>query len=92
MCFQPLPIVHLKKPTDDGGKNVVIIKPCGYCYHYYDIAITSHKHTFHLFCLQTMLQKFNKCVVCKQKLHSNWWSSWGIHEEDEEMKELTQDM
>jgi hypothetical protein len=54
MCFQPLPIVHLEKPTDDGGKNVVVIKPCGYCnhcYHYYDIAITSYKHTFHLFCL-----------------------------------------
>jgi hypothetical protein len=22
----------------------------------------------------------------------DWWSSWGIHEEDEEMKELAQDM
>ncbi len=58
ICFQPLPIIHLEKPIDDGGKNVVVIKPCGYynhCYHYYDIAITSYKHTFHLFCLQAML-------------------------------------
>jgi hypothetical protein len=39
-----------------------------------------------------MLQKSNKCAVCKQKLHSNWWSSWGVHEDDEEMKELAQDM
>jgi hypothetical protein len=28
MCFQPLPIVHLDKPSNDGGKNVIIIKPC----------------------------------------------------------------
>ncbi len=39
-----------------------------------------------------MLPKSNKCIVCKQKLHLDWWSSWGIHEEDEEMKELAQDM
>jgi hypothetical protein len=25
MCFQPLPIVHPKKATYDGGKNVVVI-------------------------------------------------------------------
>ncbi len=94
-CFQPLPIVHLEKPINDGGKNVVVIKPYGYCnhlYHYYDIAITSYKHTFHSFCLQVLLYKSNKCDVCKQKLNSNWWSSWGIHEEDDEMKELAQDM
>jgi hypothetical protein len=95
MCFYPLPIVHPKIPVNDGGKNVVIIKPCGYynlCYHCCDIAITSCKHTFHPFCLGAMLQKSNKCVVCKQKLHLDWWSSWGIHEKDEEMKELAHDM
>jgi hypothetical protein len=74
ICFQPLPIVHIEKHVDDGGKNVLIFKPCGncnQCYHCYDIAITSYKHTFHPFCLGTMLQKSNKCDVCKQNLHPN---------------------
>ncbi len=31
ICFQPLPIVHLEKHVDDGGKNVPVFKPCGYC-------------------------------------------------------------
>jgi len=58
ICFQPLPIVHLEKRVDDGGRNVLVIKPCGYCnqcYHYYDITITSCKHCFHSFCLGAML-------------------------------------
>jgi hypothetical protein len=78
-----------------GDKNVVVIKPCGYCnhfYHYYDIAIISYKHTFHLFCLRAMLHKSNKYGVCKQKVQLDWWSSCMIREEDEEMKELAQDM
>ncbi len=70
MCFQPLPIVHLEKPTHDGGKNVIVIKPCGYYnqnYHCVDIAITSYKHTFHPFCLRAMLWNSNNVAfVCKR--------------------------
>jgi hypothetical protein len=78
MCFQTLPILDLDKPLDDGGKNVIIIKPYGYYnqwYHCANITITSCKHTFHPFYIGAMLYNFNKCVICKQKLHPNWWSS-----------------
>jgi hypothetical protein len=95
MCFQPLPIVHLDKPTHDGGKNVIVIKPCGYCnqnYHCVDIVITSCKHTFHPFCFEAMLQNYNKCGICKQKIHLDCWSSWGIYEQNEEMMELGEDI
>jgi hypothetical protein len=84
-----------REAKDDGGINVIVIKPCGYCnqnYHRANIAITSYKHTFHPFCLRAMLHNSNKCGVCKQKLHPYWWSSWGIHEQNEEMKELAEDM
>jgi hypothetical protein len=39
-----------------------------------------------------MLQIFNECIVYKQKLHPNLWFSWGIQDENEEMKELVEDM
>jgi hypothetical protein len=58
MGFWPTPIMHLTKPSNDGSRNFVIIKSCGYCHSWFhcdDIAITSCKHTFHLFCLGAML-------------------------------------
>ncbi len=58
MCFWPTPIMHSTKPLDDGSRNFVIIKSCGYChswFHYDNIAIINFKHTFHPFCLGTML-------------------------------------
>ncbi len=87
--------MHPKKPKSDGGINVVVIKPCGYCnqnYHCVDIVITSYKHTFHPFCLGAMLHNSNKCGVCKQKMHPDWWFSWGICEQDKEMMELDKDI
>lgn len=30
--------------------------------------------------------------MCKQKLHLDWWSSWGICGANEEMKELVEEM
>jgi len=30
--------------------------------------------------------------VCKQKLHPDWWSNWGICGANEEMKELAEEM
>jgi hypothetical protein len=83
------------KPLDDGGKNFVIIQPRGYCnqcYHCDDIVENNYRHTFHPFCLGAMLEKTNKCCVCEQKLHPDWWSSWGIREVDDEMTKLVKDM
>jgi hypothetical protein len=74
MSFQPTPIIHLKKPTNDGGRCVIIVQPCGYCnqcFHCFDIAVTSCKHLFHPLCFGAMLQNSNKCCVCKQKLRPN---------------------
>jgi hypothetical protein len=48
MCFWPTLIMHSAKPPNDGSRNFVIIKSCGYChsqFHYNDIADTSCKHT-----------------------------------------------
>jgi hypothetical protein len=39
-----------------------------------------------------MFKNSNKCYVCKQKLHLDWWSSWEIHEANEEVKELVEEM
>jgi hypothetical protein len=58
MFFSPKPIVHLEKPADDGERNFIIIKSCGYCnqwYHCYDV-VYSYKHTFHPWCLGAMLK------------------------------------
>lgn len=58
MCFWPTPIMHSTKPLDDGSRNFVIIKSFVYChswFHYDDIAVINFKHTFHLFCLGSML-------------------------------------
>jgi hypothetical protein len=50
------------------------------------------KQTFHPFRLGAMLHNSNKCGVCKQKMHLDWWSNWGIYKQDEEMMELDEDM
>jgi hypothetical protein len=44
MFFSPKPIVHIMKPADDGERNFIIIKSCGYCnqwYHCYEIVVSS---------------------------------------------------
>jgi hypothetical protein len=70
MSFWSSPIMHLARPTNDGTRNCFIMKTCGHCHGWFycaDIAISSCKHNFHLFCLSAMLQNSNKCFVCKQK-------------------------
>jgi uncharacterized CHY-type Zn-finger protein len=91
--LSPKPIVHPKKPADGGERNFIVINSCRYCnqwYHCYEV-VSNYKHTFHPWCLGAMLKDTNKCNVCKQKLHLDWWSSWGICEANEEM-ELDQGM
>jgi len=74
VSFWPQPIIHLYKPLKEDGRNIIIMKLCGYYnkwYHCADIVIISYKHTFHPFCFATMLEHSNKCCVCKEKLHPN---------------------
>jgi hypothetical protein len=96
MCFWPKPIMHPTKPINDASARMfIIIKPCGFCnqsFQCHDIIVINYKHTFHLFFLGAMLKDSNKCYVCKQKLHPNWWSSWGICGASEEVKELVEEM
>jgi hypothetical protein len=76
------------------SKTYILVKPCGFCnrgYHCHDIAITC-KHTLHPFCLGELLKVNNKCFVCAQMFHPNWWHSWGFREEDEDVKKLVVDM
>lgn len=91
MCFWPKPLVQLEKPVEEVPRNVLIIGACGYCdsiFEFNDIAVTSCKHAFHPFCLGVMLKSSRKCLVCKQDLHPNWWSSWGFSEGDEGLQAL----
>ncbi len=48
---------------------ITSIFPCGDQFNYYDILVTSCKHTCHPFCLGEMLRIGNKCLVCKELLH-----------------------
>jgi hypothetical protein len=75
MSFWPKPIQHLDMPLCD-APNMIIIKTCGLCgqwYHYFDIVVTSCLHTYHPTCLNKHLKTNNKCKVCNQRLHPNWW-------------------
>jgi hypothetical protein len=66
----------------------ILVKPYGFCnrgYHCHDIVVASCKHTFHPFCLGELLRVNNKCFVCAQVFHLDWWHSWGFQEEDVDM-------
>ncbi len=51
------------QPSFNGDVNsypVIHLKPCGFCktrYAFYDVVVTSCKHTYHPFCLGEMLKK-----------------------------------
>ncbi len=71
------------------------MKPCGVCgqsYHYFKIVVTSCLYTYHSYFLNHHLKSHNKCKVCNQRLHLNWWSSWGFRELDEDLTFTTQEM
>lgn len=95
MSFWPIPQVHIENSFLEVGRNVIVIKPCGYCtkgFPNMDIAVTPCRHTFHPFCLGVMLKTSNKCVVCKEYFHPDWWNSWGFGEPDEKLKQLAKEM
>jgi hypothetical protein len=84
MSFWPKLILHLYRPLCN-APNMMIIKACGLCsqwYHCFDIVVTLCLHTYHLTCFGTHL-KTNKCKVCNQILHLDWWCSQGFKKLDE---------
>ena len=62
----------------------------------YDLYIQNYpfysRHVFHPFCLGVMIKSSNKCLVCKEDLHPNWWSSWGFGEQNHRLAKLAQDL
>jgi hypothetical protein len=58
----------------------------------YDIAITSCKHTYHPFCLIEVLRDNNKCLICDELSHLDWWTNWGFCVPNEDLKNLTNDL
>jgi len=65
--FWPKPILHPACPIDANSNIVILVKPYGFCkvwYSYYDIVVTSCKHTYHPFCLAKLFKNENKCYVC----------------------------
>ncbi len=96
--FWPKPIVH--PMLDNKFETYILDNPCGFCnkgYYCHDIAIAFYKHTFHPFCLGELLKVINKCFICAQVFHPDWWRNWGLQEEeeedeDEDVKNLAMDM
>jgi hypothetical protein len=63
ISFSSQPIFHLDVPLEDSGRNVIVVKACGYYnqwYHCGDVALPTCKHTFHPLCLVAMLKDSNK--------------------------------
>jgi len=74
---------------------MIIMKPCGVCgqsYHCFDIVVTSFLHMYQPSCLGQHLKTHNKCKVCNQRLHLDWWSSWGFRDLDEDLNFVAQEM
>jgi hypothetical protein len=82
-CF----VLHLNRLPSD-SPNMNIMKACGLCaqwYHGGDIAITSCLYTYHLTCLGQHLKTHKRCKMCNQRMHLDWWSSWGFKNMDQEL-------
>jgi hypothetical protein len=90
LSMWPRPILHPATRNDIVDDfPYIVIRPCGYCnrgFHCSDIAMTSYKHTFHLFCLSEIVRTSNKSLICNELFNLNWWRSWGFRGEDEEIE------
>ncbi len=72
--FWPKKILPPACPIDANSNIVILVKPYGFCkawYNYYDIVVTSCKHTYHPICLAKLLKNENKYCVCGKSLHPN---------------------
>jgi len=68
----PKPMLHPSFLVETDSTPFIVLKACGFCkagYNYYDILVTSCKHTCHPFCLGEMLKIGNKCLVWGELLH-----------------------
>ncbi len=86
--FWPKPMLHPSFLVETNSTPFIVLKACEFCkvgYNYYNISITSCKHTYHPFYLGEMLKIINKCLVCGELLHPKWWTNFGFRERDEEM-------
>lgn len=90
MSIWPKPILHqtINPPTCDFAINVKPYGFCKKCYHCWDVTITLCKHRYHPFCLDELVKQQNRCLVCEQVFHPNWWCSWGFGDEDDEVRSL----
>jgi hypothetical protein len=81
LSFWLQPILHpstLVFYDDISGSCYVLVQGCGFCkrgFISYDAAIISCKHNYHPFCLVQLCRKDNKCHVCKEVFHPEWWAS-----------------
>jgi hypothetical protein len=78
VSFWPKPILHLSSSTKSESGSFIVVKPCGFCgrgYHFGDVTITSHKHTYHPFYLVEVVRDNNKCLICGELFHLDWCTS-----------------
>lgn len=96
VSFWPKPLLHSCTTTESENANFnLVVKPCGFCnrsYHYNDIVVTSCEHTYHPFFLAKIILNNNKCLICGEILHPDWWTSWGFYVQDEDIRNLTLDL
>jgi hypothetical protein len=77
-CFGCEPILHSSSVAKYGNATFIIVKHCEFCnrgFHSHDIVVASYKHTFYPFCLAKILKDNNKCLICGEILHPNWWTN-----------------
>jgi hypothetical protein len=85
--FWPKPILH-PFGLVDAETPIILVKPCGFCktwYNLYDIMVISCKHIYHSFCFGELFKNEKECYVYGDLFHPDWWTSFGIHERDEEL-------
>ena len=81
ITFFPKPILHPTLSDILDSDSYLYVRPCGWCrrgYYCFDIAVTSCKHMFHPFCLAEAFRETSIFVICRTRLHLDWWLSWDL--------------
>jgi hypothetical protein len=85
----PKPALHPPVSLEVDLHNQIEVTACCVCYKwftYFDVAFSSYKHAYHIFCLALHCQNNNHCKKCGNLFYPNWWTTFGFRELDEELK------
>ena len=73
LSIWPKSMLHPPLPKDDFGNYPYFsLEPCGFSqrgFHFFDVCLTSCKHSFHSWYLAKVCRTSNKCSVCNELFH-----------------------